>query len=168
MDVRDSNHLFSRVLAKEHLLFCCCWLLTGLVYIKIIISSWFFRLFGNAKYVVDGNKHVLYLDGVNSYAEVPAVDIRTTSFTMTCWIKIPFYPTIQGTIFADWSHPFQFRFYVDRWGRHCPNLRRPGQRSSREMINTCRYFLLNWKHMHELKVWKPYIARMSANCWSYK
>ena len=57
---------------------------------------------------MDGHRKVLYLDGTDSWAETPAVDFRTTSFTLACWVKI--LPTGAGsmTIYADWSNPWQF------------------------------------------------------------
>ena len=82
---------------------------------------------------------MLYLDGVDSYAEVPAVDIRSTSFTLTCWIKIPSYPNINGAIFGDWSSPFQFTIYVNPEGRFCAQLRRDGPFPTFDIIATCRY-----------------------------
>ena len=94
----------------------------------LIVASFMmtFRLFRHATYIKDGTKKVLFLDGSDSYGEVPAADIRTGSFTVTCWIKMPAYPAIQGAIYADWSNPHQFRIYVDRHGRFCTNLRRAG------------------------------------------
>ena len=101
------------------------------------------RLFGNAKYVVDGNQQVLYLDGKRSYAVVPAVDISTTSFTLSCWIKIPSYSNSHGAIFGDWSSPYPFRIYVNPNGGFCAQLRRNGPSPTFDMITKCRYLHLN-------------------------
>ena len=108
-----------------------------------IISFLSLRLFGNAKYVVDGNQQVLYLDGRRSYAEVPAVDIKSTSFTLSCWIKIPSYSNSHGAIFGDWSSPYQFRIYVNPNGGFCAQLRGAGRYRPFDIIGTCRYLHLN-------------------------
>ena len=67
-----------------------------------------FRLKGDAEYRVDGHRKVLYLDGTESWAETPAVDFRTKSFTLACWVKI--LPTGADfmAIYGDWSDPHQF------------------------------------------------------------
>ena len=67
-----------------------------------------FRLKGDAEYRVDGHRKVLYLDGTESWAETPAVDFRTTSFTLACWVKILPTGANYTTIYADWSDPHQF------------------------------------------------------------
>ena len=67
-----------------------------------------FRLKGDAEYRVDGHRKVLYLDGTESWAETPAVDFRTTSFTLACWVKILPTGADKMTIYGDWSDPQQF------------------------------------------------------------
>ena len=86
---------------------------------------------------------MLYLDGRRSYAEVPAVDIKSTSFTLSCWIKIPSYSNSHGAIFGDWSSPYQFRIYVNPNGGFCAQLRGAGRYRPFDIIGTCRYLHLN-------------------------
>ena len=57
---------------------------------------------------MDGHRKVLYLDGTDSWAETPAVDFRTTSFTLACWLKILHTGADYMPIYSDWSNPHQF------------------------------------------------------------
>ena len=84
---------------------------------SVVLFVSVFRLKGDAEYRVDGHRKVLYLDGTESWAETPAVDFRTTSFTLACWVKI--LPTGANfmTIYGDWSYPYQFRLKFVKGGQ---------------------------------------------------
>ena len=68
------------------------------------------RLSGSAIYRKDGSRKVLYLNG-KTYAETPAVDFRTISFTIAFWVKSrgPDPDKILA-LYADWYNPHQFCF----------------------------------------------------------
>ena len=66
---------------------------------------------------MDGHRKVLYLDGTESWAETPAVDFRTTSFTLACWVKILPTGADYMTIYADWSGPPQFMLRYVKGGK---------------------------------------------------
>ena len=105
-------------------------LLTPLTRIRIQNYVWHVvqflrgRLFGEGEYVTEQEKRVLSLAGKSTYAEVPAVDIKNTSFALAGWIYVT-NPFAMGHIFSDWSHPFQFRLYVYN-GALRTDLRRTG------------------------------------------
>ena len=66
---------------------------------------------------MDRHRKVLYLDGTDSWAETPAVDFRTTSFTLACWVKILPTGADYMTIYGDWSNPWQFLFRYVKAGQ---------------------------------------------------
>ena len=66
---------------------------------------------------MDGHRKVLYLDGTESWAETPAVDFRTTSFTLACWVKILPTDADEAPIYGDWSSPWQFRLRYVKAGQ---------------------------------------------------
>ena len=73
---------------------------------------------GNAKFVVKNGKTVLYLDGTpGTYAETSATPFHQTDVTIAVWIKLVSPVTRRQEIYADWSHPWQFRLGIERDGR---------------------------------------------------
>jgi len=73
---------------------------------------------GAARFVVNNGKTVLYLDGTQgTYAETSAVPFEQTDLTIAVWIKLVSPLTKRQEIYADWSHPWQFRFGIQPDGR---------------------------------------------------
>ena len=84
---------------------------------SVVLFVLVFRLKGDAEYRVNGHRKVLYLDGTESWAETPAVDFRTTSFTLACWLKILPTGADAMPIYGDWSNPWQFRLRYVKAGQ---------------------------------------------------
>ena len=74
-------------------------------------QSCFGRLQGSAQYIIEDTFTVLYLDGQTAYAEVPAVPLRKSSFTIACRIKIIVMDKLMHIV-SDWMPPYQFRMYI--------------------------------------------------------
>ncbi|XP_078372311.1 uncharacterized protein LOC144655983 isoform X2 [Oculina patagonica] len=71
------------------------------------------RLQGSAVYKTEDGLTSLYLDGKAAYAEIPAINIRKRSFSISIRLKIHDVNAL-GHILSDWSWPFQFRLYIYR------------------------------------------------------
>ena len=83
------------------------------------------RLQGSALYKSEDGLTSLYLDGQTAYAEIPAIDIRKSSFSISIRFKIQDVYAL-GHILSDWSSPFQFRMFI--YGRQVHVvLRRSGE-----------------------------------------
>jgi hypothetical protein len=78
---------------------------------KLIPLYFLTRPVGSVTYPRDRGRLVTCLDGKTAYLEVPAVDLRSTSFSITCWVQI-MDTGVMNHIYSDWTSPFQFRFYV--------------------------------------------------------
>ena len=72
---------------------------------------YFLRLQGSALYKSEDGLTSLYLDGQAAYAEIPAINIRKSSFSISIRLKIHDEHVI-GHILSDWSSPFQFRMFI--------------------------------------------------------
>ena len=72
-----------------------------------------YSLRGAAKFVVKNGTTVLYLDGTQgTFAETSAIPFQQTDVTIAVWIKLVSPLTKRQEIYADWSHPWQFRFGI--------------------------------------------------------
>lgn len=69
------------------------------------------RLQGSALYKHEDGITSLHLDGRAGYAEIPAINIRKSSFSISIRFKVQDV-YMGGHIISDWSSPFQFRLYI--------------------------------------------------------
>jgi hypothetical protein len=78
------------------------------------LSFFLFRPYGSVSYPRDRGRIITCLDGKTAHLESPAVNIRTISFSITCWVKI-MDMGLKNHIYSDWrGFPYQFRLYVFR------------------------------------------------------
>lgn len=83
------------------------------------------RLKGSALYKSEDGLSSLYLNGQSAYAEIPAINFRKSSFSISIRLKVH-EVYVLGHILSDWSAPFQFRMYI--YGRRVHVvLRRSGE-----------------------------------------
>ena len=66
---------------------------------------------GNAVYEKDDGRKVLYLSGIDAWAETPSVDFRTSSFTVALWVKVLAPYESRGHIYSNWALRKQFALY---------------------------------------------------------
>ncbi|XP_031561610.1 uncharacterized protein LOC116297509 isoform X2 [Actinia tenebrosa] len=100
---------------------------------------------GAVTYLRDRGRFVTCLDGKTAYLETPAIDIRLTSFSITCWVM--FMDTgVMNHIYSDWTDPFQFRFYVYQ-GNLMAELRGKGNVNTLIHLTTALSTSKGWKHV---------------------
>ena len=63
--------------------------------------------------VIDGRRG-LYLGGGRSYANVPAVPLTSSGFTITLWVRLVQQAIGYPEIFSDTSAPASFQFWFIR------------------------------------------------------
>jgi hypothetical protein len=66
---------------------------------------------GSALYNTEYGFTSLYLDGQAGYAEIPAINMRKSNFSLSIRIKIQDEDVLRH-ILSDWSSPFQFRMFL--------------------------------------------------------
>ena len=70
-----------------------------------------------AIYEEEDGVRCLYLDGSSAYATTPAVDFGSTSFSITCWVKLQSPVKAPSPVYADWSSPMKFIIYAHLNGK---------------------------------------------------
>ena len=71
----------------------------------------FLRLQGSALYRSEDGLTSLYLDGQAGYAEIPAINMRKSNFSISIRLNVQDHYVL-GHILSDWSSPFQFRLFI--------------------------------------------------------
>lgn len=87
-------------------------------------DAFLLRLQRTAAYRTKDGVTSLHLDGQAGYAEIPAIDIRRSNFSISVRFNLQDIQSLQH-ILSDWSAPFQFRLYVSGSRVHV-TLRRGG------------------------------------------
>ena len=77
----------------------------------LFLSIFFLRLQGSAVFKSEDGFTSLYLDGQAGYAEIPAINMRKSNFSISIRLKIQD-QYVLGHILSDWSSPFQFRMFI--------------------------------------------------------
>ena len=76
------------------------------------IIPYAFRLEGTASYQTDGGIKSLHLDGRSGYAEIPAINLTKSSFSIALRFNVHNSHCL-GHLISDWSSPGQFRLYLN-------------------------------------------------------
>ena len=71
-----------------------------------------FRLEGDASYQTNGGIKSLHLDGISGYAEIPAINLRKSSFSIALRYNVHDSNIKERHLISDWSSPWQFRLFV--------------------------------------------------------
>ena len=87
-------------------------------------DAFLLRLQRTAAYRTEDGVTSLHLDGQAGYAEIPAINIRRSNFSISVRFNLQDIQSLQH-ILSDWSAPFQFRLYVSNSWVHV-TLRRGG------------------------------------------
>lgn len=87
-------------------------------------DAFLLRLQRTAAYRTEDGVTSLHLDGQAGYAEIPAINIRRSNFSISVRFNLQDIQSLQH-ILSDWSAPFQFRLYVSNSQVHV-TLRRGG------------------------------------------
>lgn len=87
-------------------------------------DAFLLRLQRTAAYRTEDGVTSLHLDGQAGYAEIPAINIRRSNFSISVRFNLQDIQSLQH-ILSDWSAPFQFRLYVSNSRVHV-TLRRGG------------------------------------------
>jgi len=78
---------------------------------KLTSCLYFLRLQGSALYKTEDGLTSLYLDGQAGYAEIPAINMRKSNFSISIRLNVQDQYAL-GHILSDWSSPFQFRMFI--------------------------------------------------------
>ena len=89
-----------------------------------LTDAFLLRLQRTAAYRTEDGVTSLHLDGQAGYAEIPAINIRRSNFSISVRFNLQDIQSLQH-ILSDWSAPFQFRLYVSNSQVHV-TLRRGG------------------------------------------
>ena len=87
-------------------------------------DAFLLRLQRTAAYRTEDGVTSLHLDGQAGYAEIPAINIRRSNFSISVRFNLQDIQSLQH-ILSDWSAPFQFRLFVSNSRVHV-TLRRGG------------------------------------------